>query len=267
LIWNIRVAPYDDISWLLFVEGGFQVAEIQALLRWAQHSGVFSGSRNVLIDAGANLGTTCMPMVRAAGCRALAIEPVAANFSWLRQNVESNGLTDKILLANKAIALQPGRLRMCLTGTSGGHFIAGADGAALRPDLVERCEDVEADTLSGIVAAAGLDAGEIALVWADVQGCELAVIESGSEFWARGIPLWAEIEPHSLRRQGTFDIFAAAVAAHFDRFIEAPELIRLGAAAVPRPIAGFADLVAGITPEQINTDVLLLPRAFSARPQ
>jgi FkbM family methyltransferase len=172
--------------------------------------------------------------------------------------VESNAFTEKILLANKAIALQPGRLRMRLTATSGGHFIAGADGAG----LVERYEDVEADTLSGIVAVAGLDAGEIALVWADVQGCELAVIESGRNLWARGVPLWAEIEPHSLRRQGTFDLFAAAVAAHFDRFIESHDLTNLGASAVPRPIAEFAGLVAGITPEQINTDVLLLPPGF-----
>jgi FkbM family methyltransferase len=264
LIWNIQVLPYDDIAWQLFVEGGFQIIQIQAVLAWAQRFGVFSGSRNVVIDAGANIGTTCIPMVHSAGCRALAIEPVVANFSWLRQNVESNAFTEKILLANKAIALQPGRLRMCLTNnTSGGHFIASADGAG----LVERYEDVEADTLSGIVAAAGLDAGEIALVWADVQGCELAVIESGSDLWARGVPLWAEVEPHSLRRQGTFDVFAAAVAAHFDRFIDAHDLINIGAATVPRPIAEFAELVAGITPEQINTDVLLLPRAFTARRQ
>ena len=258
LLWNIRVVPYDDISWYLFVDGGFQVAEVQALLAWALHFGVLSGSRNVVIDAGANIGTTCLPIVQATGCRALAIEPIAANFSWLRQNVESNAFTDKILLAHKAVALQPGRLRMHLTETSGGHFMAGADDAAAY-------EDVEADTLSGIVKSAGLDADEIALVWADVQGCELAVIESGRDLWVRGVPLWAEVEPHSLRRQGTLDVFAETVAAHFDRFITAPDLIRLGASVVPRPIAEFGALVAGITPEQINTDVLLLPRTFSGR--
>jgi FkbM family methyltransferase len=261
LTWVMRVLPHDHISWDLFVDGGYQLDEIKALLGWAQHVGVFSGSRNIVIDAGANIGTTCIPMVHAIGCRALAIEPVAANFSCLRQNVESNAFTDKILLANKAIALQSGRLRMCLTDTSGGHFLAsGVTG-------VNGYEDVDADTLSGIVAAAGPDAGEIALVWADVQGCELAVIESGSDFWVRGVPLWAEIEPHSLRRQGTLDIFAGAVRAHFDRFIEAHDLTRLGAAAVPRPITELGNLVAGITPAQLNTNVLLLPPTFSARSQ
>jgi len=271
LTWVMRVLPHDHIGWDLFVDGGYQLDEIKALLGWAQHVGVFSGSRNIVIDAGANIGTTCIPMVHAIGCRALAIEPVAANFSCLRQNVESNAFTDKILLANKAIALQSGRLRMCLTDTSGGHFLAGdvtdANDALIHGRPMGGYEDVDTDTLSGIVAAAGLDAGEIALVWADVQGCELAVIESGSDFWVRGAPLWAEIEPHSLRRQGTLDIFAGAVRAHFDRFIEAHDLTRLGAAAVPRPITELGNLVAGITPAQLNTNVLLLPPTFSARSQ
>lgn len=160
---------------------------------------------------------------------------------------------------------------MCLAKTSGGHAVSsrltgdpdGAEEIPLAVGAITGYEDVEADTLSGIVAAAGLDAGEIALVWSDVQGCELAVIESGSEFWARSIPLWAEVEPISLRRQGTLDRFPDALAAHFDRFIPSTELCRLGLAAVPRPIAEFPHLIAGIAPGEMSTDVLLLPPAFS----
>ena len=74
----------------------------------------------------------------------------------------------------------------------------------------------------------GFSAGEIAMVWADVQGCELDVIESGELLWAAGAPLWAEIEPHSLRRQGTLEVLAPRAAAHFDRFILASDLIASG---------------------------------------
>jgi len=267
LIWNTSVLPFDDIQWRVFVEGGFQMPEIQAVVAWARHFGVFSGSTNVLIDAGANVGTTCIPVVRALGCRALAIEPVAKNFSWLRRNVESNGLTGEILLAQKAIAMEPGRLRMCLTGASGGHFLAGGEEDAVGTGLVEGYEDIEADTLTGIVAGAGLRAEEVSLVWADVQGCELAVIESGSDLWARGVPLWAEIEPRSLRRQGTLEIFAETAAKHFDRFIDSRDLVRDGADTLPRPIGELGDAIAAITPEQINTDVMLLPRGFGERPK
>jgi FkbM family methyltransferase len=271
LIWNVQLPYYDHIEWELFVDGGFQVAEMEAVLAWARHFGDFSGSRNVLIDAGANCGTTCIPIVHATGCRALAIEPVAATFAQLRRNVESNSLGDKILLAKKAVAIQPGRLRMSVADTSGKSAVAPdrteAGEAPLHGARITGYEEVEADTLSGIVAAAGLDAGEIAMVWSDVQGCELAVIESGSEFWARGTPLWAEVEPISLRRQGMLDGFADTVAAHFDRFIPSAELRRLGVAAVPHPIAEFPELVAALTPGEGSTDVLLLPPGFTAGSQ
>lgn len=259
LVWNVR--PDDDVGWVLFVEGGYHAAEIQALLAWMRGSNVLSGSRNVLVDAGANIGTTCIPIVRETGCRALAIEPVAENFHRLRQNVDANGLGDRILLARKAVARQPATLRMRLTpGVSGGHFVAQGDEDGIA-DGMPRYEDVEADTLAGIIAAAGLSAREIAFVWADVQGCEPEVIESGSMLWAHGVPLWAEVEPGSLRRQGTLEAFAGIVAAHFDLFIDSRDLIRLGAHALPRPVREFRGLIDAITPEQINTDVLLLPPA------
>jgi len=214
----------------------------------------------VVIDAGANIGTTCVPLVHQTGCRALAIEPVRDNFRYLRRNVESNGLSDRIVLANKAIARTPGILKMCLTeGASGGHFVARGSGREVPDHVITGYEEVEADTLAGIVASAGLSVDEIALVWADVQGCELDVIESGSALWERGVPLWAEVEPRSLRRQGTLEVFARAAAAHFDRFIDAGDLMRSGEKAVPRPMREFEGLIEGITPEQINTDVLLLP--------
>jgi FkbM family methyltransferase len=266
LNWTVPLSAKDPIAWSLFVTGGFQTEDIDAVLCWAQHFRVFSESRNVLIDAGANLGTTCIPIVHAAGCRALAIEPVAATFSMLHQNVELNSFRDTILLANKAVAVKPGRLRMCLAETPGWHFVSSTEKIPPQVSPITGYEDVEADTLSGIIVAAGLHADEIALVWSDVQGCELAVIESARELWARGVPLWAEVEPVSLKIQGTLDIFADRVAADFDRFIEASELRRLGAAAVPRPICEFAQLIAGITPEQVSTDVMLLPPAFTGHP-
>jgi FkbM family methyltransferase len=173
--------------------------------------------------------------------------------------VESNGLDGQIRIVKKAVASRAGTVRMCLLQGHGGHFVDRGSKAGVSDQAIAGYEDVEADTLTGIVGASGLGTDEIALVWADVQGCERDVIESGSPFWARGVPLWAEVEPCSLLRQGTLESFVGAVAEHFDRFIDARELIRTGANAVPRPVREFGQLVQGVTPEQINTDVLLLP--------
>jgi FkbM family methyltransferase len=260
LVWTAQTG--DDIGFLLFVEGAYQGEEMRALLAWMRRAGVLSGSRDVVIDAGANIGTTCIPIVRETGCRALAIEPVANNFLNLKNNVESNSLSARILLAKKAVSTLPGDVRMSLTGTSGGHFVARDGEVSLPDNLVTGYEDVEAGTLPGIIASAGLSLAEIAIVWADVQGCELAVIESGKTPWERGIPFWAEVEPRSLVRQGSLSAFAAGAAAHFDRFIDSRDLMRLGDKASPRPIGELAGLIEGIKPEQINTDILLLPHGF-----
>ncbi len=169
-----------------------------------------------------------------------------------------NGLDGQVYMARKAVAGERGRLTMRLTpGNSGGSFVVGtATGAR---DAGAQFEEVEADTLEAILAECGLAQEEVAFVWADVQGCETEVIASGSALWKRGVPLWAEVEPTSLGRQGGLDTFVNVAAAHFDRFIEADELKREGAAAVPQPISRLGRLVDSITPEQVSTDVLLLP--------
>lgn len=226
-----------------------------------------SGPRNVIIDVGANIGSTCVPLVRETGCRALAIEPVAENFRMLKMNVESNRLGERILLAQKAIRCAPGHIRMCLTkANSGGHFVCGNGAAEIAPDDVAGYEDVEADTLSTIITSVGLSADEIALVWADVQGCEAEVIESAAHLWEMGVPLWAEVEPLSLTRQESLATFATPAAVHFDRFIDARNLVRWGDKAHPVPIGELESLIRAITPEQINTDVLFLPPRFPAQP-
>lgn len=259
LTWS--ASAYELISWQLFVEGGHHREEMRALIAWLHRNGVLTSLRNVVIDAGANVGTTCITLAREAGCRALAIEPVDVNFSRLQTNVETNALSHRIALAKKAIATKPGSLTMCITkGNSGSHFVV-RDGNDFPEEKIAGYQRVEADTLSCIVAEAGFKSWEIALVWADVQGCEMDVIESGKPLWERGIPLWAEVEPVSLRRQGALSTFASTAATHFDRFIDARSLVRVGDGAKPSPITELPRLIQGITPEQAAADILLLPPA------
>lgn len=264
LVWT--VAPDDEpVGFELFTEGAYHAPQLDALLAWAARAGVLSDARDVVLDVGAHIGSTCIPLVRAAGCRALAIEPVAENFRRLGLNVTANGLADRILLARTAVLRAPGRVLMRLTaGASGSHFVWREGATAAAAGGVADLETVDASPLTAVVESAGLSLGQIGLVWADVQGCEAEVIESGAPLWAQGVPLWAEVEPSSLAMQAGVAAFERVARAHFDRFIPSKELIRLGAAARPVPIAGLGALLRGITPEQLNTDVLLLPPACCA---
>lgn len=261
LVWSC--SPVDEyVGFHLFNDGGYQMAEIDALLAWMKRNRIWSEVRDVFVDVGANIGTTCIPLVRAAKCRALAIEPVAHNFRLLETNVDANGLGDRIVLVKKAVQRTAGRVTMQLNSSNwGGNFVwrGGQDGV-LADTTAER-EEVEADQLSAIVQSAGFRAEEIALVWADVQGSEAEVIESGAPFWRIGVPLWAEIEPHSLVLQGSLAAFTTLAATYFEAFIESVDLVRLGAEAQPAPIAQLESLIRRLTPRKEATDVLLLPRS------
>ena len=266
LVWTVA-AEDEAIGFYLFTDGGYQSREIRALLAWMLRWDVLSGARDVVVDVGANIGSTCVPLVRAGGCRALAIEPVTENFRRLSINVQANGLAGRILLAQKAVLRAPGRIRMCLTaGRSGGNFVWRDGLADIAPEEVAGFEEVEGDSLVAIASAAGLGLEEIALVWADVQGCEAEVIESGAALWAHGVPLWAEVEPLSLRRQGSLASFADLAAAHFDRFVPADDLLRHGDDARAVPIAELGALIDSITPARCNVDVLFLPPGCPAQP-
>lgn len=267
LVWT--VSPEDGpVAFGLFVEGGWHVDEMQALADWLALHGVVAPPRDVIVDVGAHVGSSCIPLVRMTGGRALAIEPVAESFRRLEVNVVANGLADRITRVRAAVAREAGRVTMCADErTSGGEFVRRAHcdasaGAADVSSIPE--EEVDALPLGALLAAAGVRPEEVALVWADVQGSEADVIASGASLWAQGVPLWAEIEPHSLERQGSLAGFASLAAKHFDRFIAARELVREGPAARPAPIEALPALIHGISPRQVNTDVLFLPPSLGA---
>jgi len=261
LVWT--VSPEDGpVAFGLFTDGAYHGAEIRALADWMAQSGVLSATRDVIVDAGAHVGSTCIPLVRATGGRALAIEPVAESFRRLEANVAANGLADRITRVRAAVARDAGRATMRVEARqSGASFVRRQhrDTGRDAPDDRSPPEEVDGLPLGALLASAGVRPDEVALVWADVQGSEADVIESGAALWALGVPLWAEVEPHSLALQGSLARFAALAAEHFDRFIESRDLLRDGSAARPAPIAALSDLMQRIGPGEMNTDVLFLP--------
>ena len=74
--------PWDHfISRTLFVHGSFQKSELRALLAWFTRHSRFSAPRDVVIDLGANIGTSTIPITQQTGCRVIAVEPVPEIFA------------------------------------------------------------------------------------------------------------------------------------------------------------------------------------------
>jgi FkbM family methyltransferase len=266
VIWSL--AELDGIiGFFLFVEGGYQGQEIRALLEWLRCNDVSLGSRTVVVDVGANIGTTSIPFARQGGYRVVAIEPASKNFRQLEVNVASNGLQEQILLAHRAVLRGPGTVTMCvLKENFGGSFVWRDGLAEVETDTIAGYETVEGDELETIIKSAGIGLEEVALVWADVQGCEGEVIDSGARLWAGGVPLWAEVEPLSLARQGRLDSFEDLAAAHFDRFVDSHSLLKLKDKAPPRSIAALGSLIRSLSAQGGSTDILLLPPSCKAHP-
>ena len=110
LQWTTYVKDY--ISRRLFIRGEYQVKEIKALMDWLSGPRGPDAARAIIVDAGANIGTTALPMARMTDKRIIAIEPVPSNFELLQRNVEDNGLADRITCVQMAVGLEPGTLQM-----------------------------------------------------------------------------------------------------------------------------------------------------------
>jgi FkbM family methyltransferase len=251
------------ISEDLFVYGSYQGSDILALLAWLSRHRRFDSARDVVIDLGANIGTSTIPIARHTGCRVIAVEPVPEIFAVLCRNVADNELAPRIACVQAAICMAvSGRVQMVLPASNGGGGEIGRPNR--NPSFagqlsVRGTVDVPAMALDALLDVHGIAPDRVAFVWSDTQGCEVDVIESGGCLWAAGVPLFAEFDPTVWGSSNDVAALLAAATARFAGFIPAKTLIE-DAAATSRPIAELADFARTIGPE--GTDVLLLPKKF-----
>jgi FkbM family methyltransferase len=242
----------------LFVEGGFQQEEINHLLEWLKNQYPPWNTRSTIINAGANIGDTCIPMALATEKQFIACEPVAATFAMLCRNVNDNGLQERIRCRQVAVSATADNVKMVLSEELGQCEVEGTEGKQGYPLEHYRAGTVVAPalTLDSLVTMEGHRGNDVALVWSDTQGCEADVLESGASLWQAGTPAWVEVWPAGLNAQGGVDRFIRVSQRFFRRFIESSAL-RSGRSEPSeiRDLPGIIGLLAGLD----YTDVLLLP--------
>lgn len=231
-------------------------------MTWLKAHGRAPTSDGVFVDVGANIGTTSIPVAHEYGCRVLAIEPVQTTFELLRQNVAANGLAHSMILVNAAVVARQEMIRMALSYDSGSAFVARPGTPSEVHAASRSCIECQGMPLGALLATKGIRASDVSVVWADVQGCEVDVIDTGVEIWATGAPLWAEFETPVLALQGALDAFFVAAERNFDRFIDARDLLKEGVECQPQPIAQLRQVFPRNPDRLFSTDVLLLPPGF-----
>jgi FkbM family methyltransferase len=193
----LAVQPGDfNVSRALLEQGEYDWAQIGLL------SGLVGpGSR--LIFAGAHIGALLIPIVRAAGTRAvLAYEPSPGNHRLLTMNLALNQI-DGVVVSNAALGDMPGRIRFTENLINTGNS---------RVDVSSGGLEVPVDTLDRSVPQ---DWKSIDLIVMDVEGSEVAAMRGAQTVLAKTLRLYVEYAPDQLREQGSESGEFIALAARF----------------------------------------------------
>jgi len=160
------------------------------------------GLGSVMIDIGANIGTTSLVRVIAGDVqRVYAIEPEPANFSCLVRNITANGLQGFVLPDACAISSRRGPALLRQAGGLGAHHLL--DDKALRHGRRDSVQ-VETWTLDEWVAAHGVDVNAVSLVKVDTQGWESHVLSGAGQLLGAHHIAWViEVSPRHLAAAGT----------------------------------------------------------------
>ena len=170
----------------------------------------------ILIDAGANIGTICIPAVaRGFVQRAVAIEPEPRNCRLLRANIALNDLSNSILVHECALgASSDVELVLEINDTNFGDQrirVNTEDGIELKNTV-----HVQSATLDGLCPPVDYPDS---LLWMDIQGYEGFALLGGTELLKSRIPLIVEFWPYAMKRAGSFGALKSAVA-HYDGYFD-----------------------------------------------
>lgn len=262
--WTIPVQD-RSIGHNLFIVENWERHTLTQLVRWAERYGHLPRG-SVILEIGANLGNTTLPLTTLTHCRVIAIEPVPRTLAFLKQNVTQNNLRERVTLVERAVSDHAGEIEMIVPLTALGGAEVGARGQA-RPEVIfqNACESARVKTtrLDALLSELALAPREVAFVWCDAQGCEGAVIRTGEPLWRAGVPLWAEIAPLLVSRQENVADFISLVKRNFATYLPRTLLEAQGAGAASLPIDTFDEFVARLTGEA-QMDVLLVPPQSAA---
>lgn len=260
---NITWTTYGwdlSMTWSLMEHGHFQGNQIHAVLDWLKYHHLLNDKNKILIDVGANIGTTSIPFAVNTDCHVLAIEPFPDNFALLERNIAQNHLGHRITCVQSAVYDKTGPISMIMPERVCGDAII-----LQKPYSKEQSQhhvDVPAAGLMDILATNRIIPERVGFVWSDTEGSEAKVIKTGDALWLSGIPLYIEVYPKILAKQGAVQDLKQSVVQYFSHFITIETLMKAGFSAEALSVSHFSNFFDQL--DRINdlTDVLLLPIGF-----
>jgi FkbM family methyltransferase len=210
---------------------------------------------STFLDVGAHIGTTTLRAALHHGFRhVVAFEPDPDNARILAANVALNGLRPVVEVVEAAVGRTTGRAPFNRGPRRGPGRLTGR-GSLAEGDPESESIEVQLTTLDSWLALHSLAAEDVALLWIDVQGSELAVLAGASELVASRVPLVFALRPGRVQASAD-DWLERLRISGYETYVDLrqPALYRLGWKPLPAPIAGLRTLVA----QGRGTDVLVV---------
>ncbi len=246
----------------LFLVQSFERETVIRLLQWVRKTRTLQAD-DVILELGGNIGTSTLPFAQLTPCRIVAVEPVPRNLALLKKNIAQNNFAERVTVVERAVTTYNGEIEMIVPLVArGGSEIAARPANRTEPPFQAPCEMVRVQTtrVDTLLHKLQIAPERVALVWCDVQGSDDAVLVTGEALWRAGVPLWTEIAPVLLARQGSLPEFVTHVTTYFRAFVPRLQFETVGIDAAPFAIETFADWMNQLTGDA-QTDVLFLPRA------
>jgi FkbM family methyltransferase len=220
------------VSYAAFVHGGVgdvvQVDRAFALLDRVPRARPAPGTR-VLLEIGANIGTTMIPALRRGYVdRVLALEPSPDNVSLLRHNLLANDLAGRVTVIQAAASDRVGEVELAISPINSGDNRVRLNGRPY-PDESEQSGGpwgsvrVPSTTVDTLVAAGDVDLATLDLVWIDTQGHEAIILAGAQSLLASDVPVLIEYCPYHLRSTKSLDRFEEIIQANYARFLDLQE--------------------------------------------
>jgi FkbM family methyltransferase len=130
---------------------------------------------DIVVDAGAHIGTFTIKAARIVGPEGMviAIEPDERNLSFLKRNIEENGL-ENVVVVPKGVWSRKDKLKLLISSRSSEGNSFGKDDF-----MGDKSTDVEVDSLDNILQELGIN--RINFIKMNIEGAEIEALKGMDE--------------------------------------------------------------------------------------